>query len=65
MRSAFALRINSGKNIFIVVTLENLRIFQSYFFTGGGAKVMQLPLSVTGTTHKAPEGVSLGGFAML
>ena len=47
MRSAFALRINSGKNIFIVVTLENLRIFQSYFFTGGGAKVMQLPLPVT------------------
>ena len=35
MRSAFALRINSGKNIFIVVTLENLRIFQSYFFTKG------------------------------
>jgi len=35
MRSAFALRINSGKNIFIVVTLENLRIFQSYFFTEG------------------------------
>ena len=47
MRSAFALRINSGKNIFIVVTLENLRIFQSYFFTEGDAKVMQLPLSVT------------------
>ena len=47
MRSAFALRINSGKKIFIFVTLENLRIFQSYFFTEGVAKVMQLPFPVT------------------
>ena len=35
MRSAFALRINSGKNILMFATLENLRIFQSCFFTGG------------------------------
>ena len=35
MRSAFALRINSGKNIFMFATLENLRIFQSCFFTEG------------------------------
>ena len=36
MRSAFALRINSGKNIFMFATLENLRIFQSCFFKRGG-----------------------------
>ena len=35
MRSAFALRINSGKNILMFATLENLRIFQSCFFTEG------------------------------
>ena len=47
MRSAFALRINSGKNIFIVVTLENLRIFQSYFFHERGVKILQLSLPFT------------------
>ena len=34
MRSAFALRIISGKNI-LFVNRENLRIFPIYFFTGG------------------------------
>ena len=36
MRSAFALRINSGKNIFMFAPLENLRIFQRGFFKRGG-----------------------------
>ena len=35
MRSAFALRIISGKNI-LFVNRENLRIFPIYFFTGRG-----------------------------
>ena len=35
MRSAFALRINSGKNIYNFAILENLRIFQNCLFTGG------------------------------
>ena len=34
MRSAFALRIFSGKNILFVVP-KRLRAFQNYFFTGG------------------------------
>ena len=37
MRSAFALRIISGKNI-LFVNRENLRIFPIYFFTGGVVK---------------------------
>ena len=36
MRSAFALRIFSGKNIYNFAILENLRIFQNCLFTGGG-----------------------------
>ena len=35
MRSAFALRIFSGKNIYNFAILENLRIFQNCLFTGG------------------------------
>lgn len=105
MRSAFALRINSGKNIFIVVTLENLRIFQSYFSRKGRkdiataapgygfsrekgiqkcpqaflnpeykivfplkmARAQRKPFQIVflQLTHKAPEGVTPGGFAML
>ena len=34
MRSAFALRIFSGKNIYNFAILENLRIFQNCLFTG-------------------------------
>ena len=37
MRSAFALRIFSGKNIYNFAILENLRIFQNCLFTGGGS----------------------------
>ena len=39
MRSAFALRIISGKYIFIFAILENLRIFQNCLLTGGVATV--------------------------
>ena len=35
MRSAFALRIFSGKDIYNFAILENLRIFQNCLFTGG------------------------------
>ena len=35
MRSAFALRIISGRIIFNFAILENLRIFQNCLFTGG------------------------------
>ena len=35
MRSAFALRIFSGKEIYNFAILENLRIFQNCLFTGG------------------------------
>ena len=35
MRSAFALRIISGKIIYNFAILENLRIFQNCLFTGG------------------------------
>ena len=35
MRSAFALRIFSGNNIYNFAILENLRIFQNCLFTGG------------------------------
>ncbi len=35
MRSAFALRIFSGKNIYNFAILENLRIFQNCLFTEG------------------------------
>ena len=35
MRSAFALRIFSGKNIYNFAILENLRIFLKPIFTGG------------------------------
>ena len=35
MRSAFALRILSGKIILNFAILENLRIFQNCLFTGG------------------------------
>ena len=35
MRSAFALRIFSGKNIYNFAILENLRIFHNCLFTGG------------------------------
>ena len=38
MRSAFALRIFSGKNIYNFAILENLRIFQNCLFTGGVVK---------------------------
>ena len=38
MRSAFALRIFSGKNIYNFAILENLRIFQNCLFTGGGVE---------------------------
>ena len=34
MRSAFALRIFSGKDIYNFAILENLRIFQNCLFTG-------------------------------
>ena len=36
MRSAFALRIISGRIIYNFAILENLRIFQNCLFTGGG-----------------------------
>ena len=36
MRSAFALRIFSGKDVYNFAILENLRIFQNCLFTGGG-----------------------------
>ena len=35
MRSAFALRIVSGRIIYNFAILENLRIFQNCLFTGG------------------------------
>ena len=35
MRSAFALRIISGRIIYNFAILENLRIFQNCLFTGG------------------------------
>ena len=38
MRSAFALRIFSGKDIYNFAILENLRIFQNCLFTGGVVK---------------------------
>ena len=38
MRSAFALRIFSGKIIYNFAILENLRIFQNCLFTGGVIK---------------------------
>ena len=60
MRSAFALRIFSGKNIYNFAILENLRIFQNCLFTGG---VWERTLSVT------PDGVPAppkgGAFALL
>ena len=34
MRSAFALRIFSGKDVYNFAILENLRIFQNCLFTG-------------------------------
>ena len=40
MRSAFALRIFSGKNIYNFAILENLRIFQNCLFTGGGERTL-------------------------
>ena len=45
MRSAFALRIFSGKNIYNFAILENLRIFQNCLFTGGVAAASVLALS--------------------
>ena len=38
MRSAFALRIFSGRIIYNFAILENLRIFQNCLFTGGGVE---------------------------
>ena len=53
MRSAFALRIFSGKNIYNFAILENLRIFQNCLFTGGGG-TNSLSQSLTALT--APSG---------
>ena len=53
MRSAFALRIFSGKNIYNFAILENLRIFQNCLFTGG---VGTNSLSQSLTALTAPSG---------
>ena len=53
MRSAFALRIISGKNIYNFAILENLRIFQNCLFTGG---VGTNSLSQSLTALTAPSG---------
>ena len=64
MRSAFALRINSGKNIFMFAPLENLRIFQRCFFKRGGvagnfpATAKSHPLRLT-TFASSPKGTPL------
>ena len=53
MRTAFALRIFSGKNIYNFAILENLRIFQNCLFTGG---VGTNSLSQSLTALTAPSG---------
>ena len=53
MRSAFALRIFSGQNIYNFAILENLRIFQNCLFTGG---VGTNSLSQSLTALTAPSG---------
>ncbi len=65
MRSAFALRIISGKNIYNFAILENLRIFQNCLFTGG-VGTNSLSQSLTALTAPSgreplaqPEGYSL------
>ena len=53
MRSAFALRIFSGRNIYNFAILENLRIFQNCLFTG---RVGTNSLSQSLTALTAPSG---------
>ena len=55
MRSAFALRIFSGKNIYNFAILENLRIFQNCLFTGGAVTVNGICGDAKGTV--APNGM--------
>ena len=58
MASAFALAIFSGIFIIFFVKLKNLRIFQFYFFTGGGRNGQQ---HLIGTDAKGELPVLLQG----
>ena len=60
MRSAFALRIFSGKNIYNFAILENLRIFQNCLFTEGVVKangICSAAFSPGGSCRAATEGL--------